>query len=120
MPQYLSNDVALYVSKTLEASYNADVSTGSNYAKIRSQQAGFLLPQVEFLNDAGVPGNGHEFATTWCANYLTHPAVTFTDDVNYGIAGRLALRLHPWWYHEQHDMRRMRRGISDHESTHGR
>ena len=92
MPQYLSNDVALYVSKTLEASYNADVATGSNYAKIRSQQASFLLPQVEFLNDAGVPGNGHEFATTWCANYLTHPAVTFTDDVNYGIAGRLALR----------------------------
>ena len=51
MPQFLSNDVALYVSKTLEASYNADVSVGTNYAKIRSQQAGYLLPQVEFLNE---------------------------------------------------------------------
>lgn len=92
MPQYLSNDVALYVTKTVEAAYNDGSATGSNYAKIRSQQASFVLPQVEFLNDAGVPGNGHEFATQWCANYLTHPAVTFTDDVNYAIAGRLALR----------------------------
>lgn len=92
MAQFLTNDVALYVSKTKESSYNDGESTGTNYAKIRSQQASFLLPQVEFLNDAGVPGNGHEFATTWCANYITHPAATFTDDVNYGIAGRLALR----------------------------
>jgi hypothetical protein len=92
MPQYLSNDVALYVTKTKEGSYNAGESTGTNYAKIRSQQASFLLPQIEFLNDAGVPGNGHEFATQWCANYISHPAATFTDDINYGIAGRLALR----------------------------
>jgi hypothetical protein len=78
--------------RQLRSAYNDGSSTGSNYAKIRSQQASFVLPQVEFLNDAGVPGNGHEFATQWCANYLTHPAVTFTDDVNYAIAGRLALR----------------------------
>jgi hypothetical protein len=92
MAQYLTNDVALYVSKTREGSYNGGVAGGTNYAKIRTQQPGFLLPQVEFVSDAGVPGNGHEFGTQWCPTYISHPAVTFTDDVNYGIAGRLLLR----------------------------
>jgi hypothetical protein len=51
-----------------------------------------VLPQIEFINDAGVPGNGHEFATTWCETYLSQPAFSFSDDINFGIAGRLALR----------------------------
>lgn len=92
MPQYLINDVALYVSKTKEGSYNAGISGGTNYAKIRTQQPAYVLPQVEFINDAGVPGNGHEFATEWCATYVAHPAFSFNDDINFGIAGRLALR----------------------------
>lgn len=93
MADYLINDVALYVSKAVESSYGSMVNTtGSNYLKIRTQQPTFLLPQIEFTNDAGIPGNGHEFITEWCANYVSHPAVTFVDDVNFGIAGRLALR----------------------------
>lgn len=92
MSEFLINDVALYVSKTLEAAYNGDVIGGDKYAMIRTLQPAYVLPQVEFVNDAGVPGNGHEFATTWCPTYISHPAFTFTDDVNFGIAGRLALR----------------------------
>jgi hypothetical protein len=92
MAEFLINDVSLFVSKDLEASYNQDVIAGNKYAKIRTLQAAYVLPQVEFINDAGVPGNGHEFATTWCPSYISHPAFTITDDVNFGIAGRLALR----------------------------
>jgi len=92
MAEFLINDVSLFVSKALEATYNQDVVSGLDYAKIRTLQAAYVLPQVEFINDAGVPGNGHEFATTWCPSYISHPAFTFTDDVNFGIAGRLALR----------------------------
>ena len=97
MSEFLINDVALYVSKTIEKvgstnTYNADVIDASNYAMIRTLQPAYVLPQVEFVNDAGVPGNGHEFATTWCPTYITQPAFSYTDDVNFGIAGRLALR----------------------------
>jgi hypothetical protein len=92
MSEFLINDVALYVSKTLETAYNGDVTAGNKYAMIRTQQPAYVLPQVEFVDDAGVPGNGHEFATTWCPTYISHPAFAFTDDVNFGIAGRLALR----------------------------
>lgn len=97
MSEFLINDVALYVSKTIEKvegtnTYNADVFDASNYAMIRTLQPAYVLPQVEFVNDAGVPGNGHEFATTWCPTYITQPAFSYTDDVNFGIAGRLALR----------------------------
>jgi hypothetical protein len=92
MATFLTNDVALYVSKTRESAYNTDETTGTNYLKVRTQQPGYVLPQVEFINDAGVPGNGHEFATEWCATYIAHPAITFTDDINFGVAGRLALR----------------------------
>lgn len=92
MSEFLINDVALYVSKTLESSYNSDVIGPSKYAMIRTLQPAYVLPQVEFVNDAGVPGNGHEFATTWCPTYITQPAFSYTDDVNFGIAGRLALR----------------------------
>ena len=66
MAEYLINDVSLFVSKALEATYNQDVTSATGYAKIRTLQAAYVLPQVEFINDAGVPGNGHEFATTWC------------------------------------------------------
>jgi hypothetical protein len=92
MSEFLINDVALYVSKTIESAYNADVVKGQNFAMIRTLQPAYVLPQVEFVNDAGVPGNGHEFATTWCPTYITQPAFSYTDDVNFGIAGRLALR----------------------------
>lgn len=92
MSEFLINDVALYVSKTLESTYNADIKKPSDYAMIRTLQPAYVLPQVEFVNDAGVPGNGHEFATTWCPTYITQPAFSYTDDVNFGIAGRLALR----------------------------
>lgn len=92
MSEFLINDVALYVSKTLESSYNADIRKPAEYAMIRTLQPAYVLPQVEFVNDAGVPGNGHEFATTWCPTYITQPAFSYTDDVNFGIAGRLALR----------------------------
>lgn len=92
MADYLINDVALYVSKRPESALNTGYTAGADFLKIRTQQPAFVVPQIEFINDAGIPGNGHEFITEWCANYVTHPAFTFTDDINFGIAGRLALR----------------------------
>lgn len=92
MADYLINDVALWVSKRPESALNTGYGADSDFLGIRTQQPAYVLPQIEFLNDAGIPGNGHEFATEWCANYVTHPAFTFTDDINFGIAGRLALR----------------------------
>lgn len=92
MADFLINNVALYVSKRPETSLNTGYTAGAEFLKALTQQPQFALPQIEFVNDAGKPGNGHEFATTQCPTYVTHPAFSFTDDVNVDYAGRLWLR----------------------------
>jgi hypothetical protein len=89
---FLINDVALYVSKRPETTINTQYTAGADYLKALTAAPAFVLPQVEWVNDAGKPGNGHEFATYQCETYVTHPAITFTDDVNTDYAGRLLLR----------------------------
>jgi hypothetical protein len=92
MADYRINDVLLYVSKTVESALNTQEATGANFLKALTTQPTYILPQIEFTNDAGKPGNGHEFANSQCVTYVTHPRITFTDDVNTSYAGRLALR----------------------------
>ena len=89
---YLINDVALYFSKEKEATFNTASSTGSDYLKVTTSNPAFILPNYEITTDAGKPGNGHEFPTYQCITYVTHPAISITDQMNPFIGGRLALR----------------------------
>lgn len=89
---YRISDTLLYLSKTRESSLNTQETTGSNFIKVVSLQPQYVLPQGEFVNDANRPGAGHEFATSQCPTYISHPRITINDDVNTEGAGRLLLR----------------------------
>lgn len=93
MADYRISDVLIYVSKTRESALNTGETTGSNFLKAITQSPSFYLPQVEFVDDSGRPGNGHEFRQSeWCATYLSHSGLSLSDDINVGYCGRLALR----------------------------
>ncbi len=92
MAEFRINDVALWVSKRPETVFNTDYTLGADYLKALTAQPAFVLPQIEYVNDANKPGNGHEFPTFQCETYVSHPAFTFTDDINTDYAGRLWLR----------------------------
>src|SRR5262245_40429570 len=69
-----------------------DYTLGTDYLKTVFEPAAFILPKINYRNDAGRPGNSHEFATKQCAEFIRHPAITISDEVNSTYAGRLALR----------------------------
>src|SRR5262245_2739177 len=92
MADYLLENVNLYVSKRKETSLNTDYTLGTDYLRALSTAPAFVLPQIEFVSDAGKPGNGHEFPTRQCPTYVGHPGFSFTDEINVSYAGRLLMR----------------------------
>ena len=92
MADFLTNNIATWVSKRPETSLNTPYTAGADFLKALTTNPGFVLPQIEFVNDANKPGNGHEFPTKQCPTYVGHPAYTFTDEINVDYAGRLLLR----------------------------
>src|SRR5215813_4813903 len=92
MADYLLENVNLYVSKRKETSLNTDYTLGTDYLRALSTAPAFVLPQIEFVSDAGKPGNGHEFPTRQCPTYVGHPGFSLTDEINVSYAGRLLMR----------------------------
>lgn len=92
MPDFLLDNVALWLSKRPETSLNTGYTLNTDFLKALTLNPAFIAPQIEFTSDAGRPGNGHEFATRQCPTYVSHPAFSFTDEMNVSYAGRLLLR----------------------------
>jgi hypothetical protein len=92
MPDFLLENVALWLSKQPEPVLNNGFTLATDFLKALTVQPAYILPQVQFVNDAGKPGNGHEFPTRQCPTYIGHPAISFTDDINVDYAGRLLMR----------------------------
>jgi hypothetical protein len=92
MADFLLENVALYISNRRQSALGSGFSLGSDFLKAITTAPAFVVPQVQFVNDAGHPGNGHEFPTRQCLTYIGHPAITFSDDINTSYAGRLLLR----------------------------
>ena len=92
MPDFLLDNVALWLSKRPETTLNTGYTLNTDYLKAVTVSPAFVVPGIEFVNDAGKPGNGHEFPTRQCPTYVTHPAFSFTDEMNVSYAGRLLLR----------------------------
>jgi hypothetical protein len=92
MPDRLVREVAWYLSNRPQLALGADYTAGSDYLKIQSDVPAFVIPRIRYRNDAGSPGNGHEFATKQCAQNLEHVAMTITGEANSTYLGRLALR----------------------------
>lgn len=92
MPEFRQRDAAIWVSKLPETTFNTFYTAGTDYLKARSQNAVVLIPEQEKSNDAGFAGNGHEFPTFQCNRYWLPMSLGLTDQVNFELAGRLALR----------------------------
>src|SRR5262245_25144126 len=92
MAHFLIENVNLYLSKRRETSLNTDYTLGTDFLRALNTAPAYVLPQVQFVSDAGKPGNGHEFPTRQCPTYEGHPAFTFADEMNVSYAGRHLLR----------------------------
>src|SRR5262245_22566993 len=92
MADRLVREVYVAVSKRPQALFGTEFVLGTDYLKAVTDPAAFVLPQINYRNDAGKPGNSHEFATKQCAEFIRHTGFTFADEVNSAYAGRFALR----------------------------
>src|SRR5262245_42109631 len=92
MADRLVREVAWYLSNRPQSGIGFEYTTGPDFLKIQSDVPAFVTPRIRYRNDAGTPGNGHEFATKQCAQNLEHNAITVTGELNSTYAGRLALR----------------------------
>ncbi|MBK9316907.1 MAG: hypothetical protein IPM55_22075, partial [Acidobacteria bacterium] len=79
---YLVNDTAVYLSTRKETAINTPYTAGANFSLVTTGTPAFVMPNFEIFTDAGKPGNGHEFPTYQCITYVTHPALSISDDVN--------------------------------------
>lgn len=92
MPQFLINDVEIWLSNLPESALNTHYTLGADYGKVATSQPFYVLPEMEKRNDAGKPGNGHSYPTYTCNTYWSHPAISIQDEVNVEMAGRMLLR----------------------------
>jgi hypothetical protein len=92
MAEFLIKDAAYYLSKLPESALNTFYTAGTDYIKLLNANPFFVLPEMEKRNDAGRPGNGHEFLTYVCNHYWTPGAISLEDDINVEHCGRLLLR----------------------------
>jgi len=92
MADFLLENVKYFLSKRPETSLNTDWTTGTDYLLALSDSPAYVLPQIEFVSDAGRPGNGHEFPTRQCPTYVSHPGLGFNGEMNVSYAGRALLR----------------------------
>ncbi len=92
MALFLTNDVELWASKLPETTYNTQYATNTDFEKIQSTNPAVYIPNYDQTNDAGLAGNGHEFATRQCLTYVQHPSIPIANEINTEIGGRLLLR----------------------------
>lgn len=92
MADYLQLDSRLYVSKNRETAFNTPYTTGAAFLSATSTSPVVLIPELEKTDDAGRAGNASEFPTAQCNQYWSPIAASFSDQANFGLASRLALR----------------------------
>lgn len=92
MAEYRQNEASLWVSKAPEPAFNTPVTTGANFLSATTQNPIVLIPELEKTDDANRAGNASEFPTAQCNQYWAPPAASFSDQANFGLHGRLALR----------------------------
>ena len=79
-----------WISKTLEGTYNTPESTGSNYSFVPTNDAFFLLPEMEKRNDA--QRIGRNAASHVCNEYWKNSGYQLKDDIETGVPARLFRR----------------------------
>lgn len=79
-----------WISKTIESSYNAGVTGGTNYDFIPTREPLFVLPVLEKLTDGD--RIGRNAPSHVCNNYWTPMELGLRDDVETGVPARLFRR----------------------------
>ncbi len=92
MAEYRQNEASLWISKNRESAFNTPVTAGASFLSATSQNPIVLIPELEKTDDAGRAGNASEFPTAQCNQYWAPPAASFSDQANFDLFGRLALR----------------------------
>jgi len=93
MPEYLTIDTELWVSKRPESAFNTPPTLGADFLSLVSLNPFWFLPEVDKITNAGRVGVGSEFPTIQCNDYWSHPAVGISNDQElFGVMGRLWLR----------------------------
>ncbi|MEZ5421852.1 MAG: hypothetical protein R2682_02000 [Pyrinomonadaceae bacterium] len=80
----------LWLSKTLEASFNTPEPTGSNYSYLGSQNPLLVLPVQEKVSDANRVGVNAP--THLCPTYWSHPELSVNDDAETDNPARIFRR----------------------------
>lgn len=83
-------DAQLWISKTLEGSFNTPESTGTNYSFVPTTSPQFLLPAPEKVNDANRAGRNA--ASHACNTWWTPLELPLTDDIETDVPARLMAR----------------------------
>src|SRR5262245_33594677 len=92
MPEFLTPDVELYISKDRESAFGTPPTLGNQFLRFTSQNSQIFLPEMEKSDDAGRAGNASEFATAQCNEWWLPAAFGFADRVNFDSVARLFLR----------------------------
>lgn len=92
MPEFLTPDLELFISKVREATFNTPLLTGADYLRVTTQNPNIFIPEMQKSDDAGRAGNASEFATAQCNEYWLPPAFPIADRANFDWAGRLWMR----------------------------
>lgn len=92
MAEFRQSEASLYVSKRRETTFNTPYTAGADFLQATSQNPIVLIPELEKTDDANRAGNSSEFPTAQCNQYWTPPAASFSDQANFDLFGRLALR----------------------------
>lgn len=90
----LASDINLALSKVPETAINTPYIATADFVGTVVSNTGYVIPQLEKLSEKGRKiGGGDEFAVNAPrVTYWSHPQYQLEDELNNGIAGRLALR----------------------------
>lgn len=80
----------LAISKTVESTYNTNVTGAGNYVDLPTTNPFFILPKLEKVSNAGRVGRNAP--THLCNTYWSPPEISVKDDVETGVPGNLFRR----------------------------
>lgn len=90
MAEFRTRDAALYISKRKESTFNTPYTAGADFLKATPDTPIVRIPQMQKRSDLGRAGS--RFAHTQCNEYWLSPGISFAEDANFDLAGRLLLR----------------------------
>jgi hypothetical protein len=84
-------DAELYISDR-EGPFNTAITDGTKYERAGWENAGVLIPEPEFSNDAGRAGITSEFQSGQCLKRFLGATIGLNDRANFRTYGKVGMR----------------------------